>query len=392
MLSDLQQQPKCQVIKGKDNINVYPAMNGYDFIKGNPMDSLDDPGVSGRIFYHDCKFGYFDFIGNVFENLQCDSDFSMKTISTMEDYESERTSSNDFSMRARISAEGEGFGVNAAASFGFARSTNSDEQAAESVISKRNGEIIRAKATCLTHTIIMANYIRPVFTPDFIRGLKTLHEKIDAPESEQELVVADFIREFGTHYSSKTHLGAQLIYERRFESKSDSRSDQMARSSCVKNEADASISGGYSGLAGSIQASAEVEAQQANCNSVNQKSAFSADEGVESTKTISRGSRPKDLSSWVDESFTPVPIIRTLDKISELFKDEWLTSNKKYGFDMSLSGARIKDMFNKAAKKYCQIMLPGQLDANCEFIGNIYKILLLKLQSKWNTSMHNNLR
>ena len=67
--------------------------------------------------------------------------------------------------------------------------------------------------------------------------------------------------------------------------------------------------------------------------------------------------------------------------ISELFKDEWLTSNKKYGFDMSLSGARIKDMFNKAAKKYCQIMLPGQLDANCEFIGNIYKILLLKLQS-----------
>ena len=66
-----------------------------------------------------------------------------------------------------------------AASFGFARSTNSDEQAAESVISKRNGEIIRAKATCLTHTIIMSNYIRPVFTTGFIRGLKTLHEKTE---------------------------------------------------------------------------------------------------------------------------------------------------------------------------------------------------------------------
>ena len=374
MLSDLEDQPKCQVTKGKDNINVYPAMNGYDFIRGNPMDSLDDPGVRSRIFYHDCKFGYFDFIANVFENLQCDSDFSMKTISTMEDYESERTSSNDFSMRATISNEGAGFGVSAAASFGFARSTNSDEQAAESVISKRSGEIVRAKATCLTHTIIMASYIRPVFTPDFIHGLKTLHEKIDAPESEQELVVAEFIREFGTHYSSQTHLGAQLIYERRFQSKSDSRSDQMARSACVKTEAAASVSGGVNaGPYGSIQASNEVEAQQATCNSVNQKSAFSADEGLESTKTISRGSRPKNLSSWVDESFTPVPIIRTLDKISELFKDEWLSSNKKYGFDMSLSGARMKDMFNKAAKKYCQIMLPGQLDENCEFIGNSYQ-------------------
>ena len=98
----------------------------------------------------------------------------------------------------------------------------------------------------------------------------------------------------------------------------------MSRSSCVKTEADASVSGGYSGLGGSIQASAEVEAKQANCNSVKQKSAFSADEGLESTKTISRGSRPKDLKSWVDAAFTPVPIIRTLDKISDLFKDEWL--------------------------------------------------------------------
>ena len=368
MFSDQEAQPKCQVIKGKDQINVYPAMHGYDFIKGNPMDSLDDPGVRARIFYHDCKFGYFDFIADVFENLQCDSDFSMKTISTMEDYEGERTSSNQFSIKARISAEGEGFGVNAKASFGYARSTNSDEQAAESVISKRKGEIIRAKATCLTHTIILASYIRPVFTPDFIRGLKTLHEKVDASESEQELVVADFIREFGTHYSSTTHLGAQLIYERRFESKSDSRSDAMSRSSCVKTEADASVSGGYSGLGGSIQASAEVEAKQANCNSVKQKSAFSADEGLESTKTISRGSRPKDLKSWVDAAFTPVPIIRTLDKISDLFKDEWLTSNQNYGFDVSLSGGKMKEMFNKAAKKYCQIMLPGQLDENCEFI------------------------
>ena len=76
-------------------------MHGYDFIKGNPMDSLDDPGVRARIFYHDCKFGYFDFIADVFENLQCDSDFSMKTISTMEDYEGERTSSNQFSIKAR---------------------------------------------------------------------------------------------------------------------------------------------------------------------------------------------------------------------------------------------------------------------------------------------------
>ena len=372
MFPDLEEHPKCQVIKGKDKINVYPAMHGYDFVRGNPMDSLDDPGVMARIFYHDCKFGYFDFISDVYEDLQCDSDFSMKSISTMEDYEGERTSSNDFSIKAKISAEGEGFGVNAKASFGFAKSTNSDEQAAETVLSKRNGEIMRAKATCLTHTVVMDGYIRPVFTPGFIYGLKTLHEKVDSPEDEQEEAVAEFIRQFGTHYSSTTHLGAQLIYERRFESKSDSRSDKLARKDCVKMEADASVSGGYKGVSVSVKASASMEAKQAGCNSINEKSAFAADEGFESTKTISRGSRPKDLKSWVDAAFTPVPIIRTLDKISELFKDKWLTANKAYGFDTSLSGGKMKEMFNKAARKYCQIMLPGQLDENCEFIGKSY--------------------
>ena len=63
---------------------------------------------------------------------------------------------------------------------------------------------------------------------------------------------------------------------------------------------------------------------------------------------------------------------KLIEEISELFKDEWLTANKEYGFDTSLSGTKMKEMFNKAARKYCQIMLPGQLDENCEFIGKSY--------------------
>ena len=361
-------KPKCQFVKGKDKINIYPAMNGYDIVRGNPMNSLEDPGVMARIFYHDCKFGYFDFISNVYEDLQCDSDFSMKSISTMDEYEQERTGSNSFSIKARISGEGSGFGISAKASAGYARSTDSDEQAAKKVLDKNKGEIIRAKATCLTHTVTLSEFIRPVFTPDFIAGMKLLHDKVDSTTEEQEKAVATFIRQFGTHYSTHTHLGAELIYERRFQHKAKERSDKLSRKDCVKQEADYSVSASYKGAV-SASVSAEVEAKTKKCNSVNKDSAFAEDEGFEATKTISRGSRPKDLKSWIDATFTPVPIKRTLEKINELFRDDWLTANIDYGIYQNLEGAKMKIMFENATKRYCNIMLPGQLNDDCEFVG-----------------------
>ena len=139
---------------------MYGAMTGYDFVMGNPMDVIVDPGIKARIFLHDCQFGYWDFVSDVRSDLQCDSDFSMKSISSMEEYESERTSSTSMSMAASVSASGSVFGITASASAGFARATNSDERAAEKVLSKHKGEILLAKATCLTHAVSIADDVR----------------------------------------------------------------------------------------------------------------------------------------------------------------------------------------------------------------------------------------
>ena len=367
---NFQEKPKCVAVKGKDKINVYGAMRGYDFVRGNPLSSLDDPGVMARIFYHDCKYGYFSFVSDVVSELNCDSDFSMETISSMDEYEDERTSSYKFSMKADVSLEGSGFGISAKASLGFSRATDRDESAAETVLSKLDGEISLAKATCLTNSVSISEFVRPVFTDDFIRGLKSLNSVTSSKLEDKEKAVARFIREFGTHFSKTTNLGAQLIYERRFNSKAESRSDKSARAECTRNEARASVSvGGYG-----IKGSASGEVSDNKCKSVKEASAFAADEGFEETKTVSRGSRPKELKSWVDAAFTPVPITRKLEKISELFRDEWMSASDAYGFDVSLRGKQMKEVFEAAAKKYCQIMLPGVLDENCEVIGKFFSI------------------
>ena len=346
-------------------------MTGYDPIVGNSMDSIEDPGIKARIFLHDCEHGYWSFISGIRDDLQCDADFSMKTISTMQQYENERQSSTDVSTSASLSAEGSFFGISASASASYNRATNSEEIASEKVLTTYNGEIQMAKATCLTHAVSISDIVRPVFAPDFIAHLKNLHQasKSDNDQMKDDAVRA-FIFEFGTHYSKTTNLGAQLIYERRFNSKSHSKEEQSRRSGCTKKEAMASV-GVSGGVINTISVDGSIEKQNTTCSENAAAQTFDQGEDFESVRTISRGSRPKELSDWVDADFTPVAIKRTLSLITDLFKDEWLTSNELYGIDQDLSGSEIKSMFTTVVKKYCGLMLRNILDNNCEIEGII---------------------
>ena len=299
--SDMAQgKPKC-IPYPKTNING--ALTGYDPIIGNVMDSIEDPGIKARIFLHDCKHGYWSFIADIRDDLQCDSDFSMKTISSMQEYEGERQSSTDFSMGAAFSGKGSFFGITVKASAAFSLATNAEEKASEKVLSKYNGEIQTAKATCLTHSVTLSKYIRPIFTPDFIASLRTM----DAASKQgnatiKRQAVRDFIMEFGTHYAKTTNLGAQLVYERRFNSKSNSNQEASERSACTKMEA--SLSVGVSSAVNEIEAS--VDMKRKKCEAAKQKSSFDKSESFEGVRTVSRGSRPKELKSWIDSTFTPV--------------------------------------------------------------------------------------
>ena len=110
-------------------------------------------------------------------------------------------------------------------------------------------------------------------------------------------------------------------------------------------------------------------------------------------RIVSRGSRPRTLAEWVENGFKPVAIKRSLVEITSLFKDEWLTKSKRYGFDVDLSGSNMKATFERLIKDYCSLMLSGILDSNCNIVGKKYyisnknllhkfSILLLKLSFK----------
>ena len=367
-VADFSDEAKCIPVKLHTGINVYGAMTGYDVIQGNPLSSLVDPGVRARIFLHDCKFGYFDFISDVRKDLKCDSDFSMKTIDSMDAYESDRSKSNKFS--AGVSAKGEGgIGiVTVKASASYDRSSNSDAQDIAKVLNKYKGEITRAEATCLTHSISISDTVRPVFTPGFIEHLEDLDAATRFEEEDsKKKVISKFIKEFGTHYSKITKLGAQLIYERRFENTAKTSEEKKIRNGCVKDEATFEV-GVESGL---NSASVKGHFSNEDCKKSNEKSDFSNTEGFEAVKTISRGSRPTDLSKWIGANFTPIPIKRILDDLSNLFKDEWMTKSIFYGFEKDLDGSKIKAMYDTYIVQYCTLILYGILDEDCNVIGKL---------------------
>ena len=76
-------------------------------------------------------------------------------------------------------------------------------------------------------------------------------------DAQRKAAVRDFIFEFGTHYAKTTNMGAQLIYERRFSSKANTKQEENERSECTKMEASASVEveSGLSGMSASVDAS-----------------------------------------------------------------------------------------------------------------------------------------
>ena len=73
----------------------------------------------------------------------------------------------------------------------------------------------------------------------------------------------------------------------------------------------------------------------------------------------------------IDSTFTPVAIKRTLNKITDLFKDEWLTADSFYGMEENLSGSGIHSMFLEVVTQYCGLMLGSVLDNECKVKGKI---------------------
>ena len=193
----------------------------------------------------------------------------------------------------------------------------------------------------------------------------------NATAETKETEFVRFVREFGTHYARQTGMGAQLIYIRRFASKHQTTEEHKDRKKCVKSEAKFSASGGYGQF---FHINGSFKQKDKDCTESSDDERFEESETAELTKTISLGSRPKDLSKWIDAEFTPVPISRVLENITDLFRKEWLEVDEDYGFSETLNESKIKEIFDEYIQQYCRLFFSDYFYDDCtpKITGNIF--------------------
>jgi len=184
-----------------------------------------------------------------------------------------------------------------------------------------------------------------------------------------------FMKTFGTHYSIKTQLGAMLIFEERFTSRSTDSKQSTSRKECSKWAANGCIGGGASGeVSGLFEFESSTKAcagySSGKCSGSDYDSSWGDQNSLSRTTSRTVGSYPSDLNDWSnylsqkENQNLVVPVQRQLVLISKLFKKEWLSKNDDFGFSKDLDGDALTRLFNSTAENYCQKIL-GRTYAEC---------------------------
>ena len=91
------------------------------------------------------------------------------------------------------------------------------------------------------------------------------------------------------------------------------------------------------------------------CEAGSDEWGYQQETNSETSRTISRGSKPKSLDEWIDSNFTPTVIQAELDEITNLFKNSWLTDADGYGFSKAVDGDMIKSYY--VTMMHCRMQL-----------------------------------
>jgi len=328
--------------------NLISAMSGYDVSKSTPYSEAGDKGslspIFNPIYEEDGKVKLQDFISKAGEEVLCRKVFSTKSITSYDEYRKEKGSSMEFSAGGSVSASG--WGVEAKVGYDFGE-TSEDREVLDS-FKTNQGEIVMTTLSCSVYIVEIAEFIKPVFMENFIEGMRMLANGAVLKKKEY---FERFLANFGTHYQKQTRLGAKMIYEKRFKSRSQSTSESETRKACTNHAASASIGGSYAGFGGSVEAHTSSKKCKDGSNASNNTELSSETE----SSLITIGILPSNLEDWEtaikENTQKPLPLQRKLDIITRLFSTRNLEGlkfkNEKTGKEEFLNGTQMTEFFEE---------------------------------------------
>ena len=215
---------------------------------------------------------------------------------------------------------------------------------AEAFFTQEKGMISTASGWCYLHEIKINTFSPPPFSDSFKEALGNLHSVSQSTLSEKIETFKKFVRAYGTHFQSRTKLGAQIAYRTMYSSK-------------VRQEVSATTLQQCNYVKGAKVFGIQVEQSSSSCSEKDLESI-----GQYSTENIkvdilTKGSRPvSNINDWAKQSFTPVPISFELSPIINLFKKSLIDDKGLLFNGKQIVASKIRDWFVPLYFDYCNTM------------------------------------
>ena len=211
--------------------------------------------------------------------------------------------------------------------------------------SQKKGMMTLEMGLCFSYEVQLDTHYLPMFTTPFKAAIIHLNKASSMSYSYKKSAFFKFIRQYGTHFTIKTKLGAQFLHETRYSSKIRENFNSETLRECSQKSG-AKIFG------------IQVEKDSSKCTSSDQQKLNNMKRGNIEEFTITKGSRPDTIRKWSTQDFTPVPLKFQLSPIVNLFTDANFKRNNirdAYGEEISES-AYLRRWFLPMFWDYCKIV------------------------------------
>jgi len=365
--------------------NMDAALVGYNPVLSNTL-LASDPGMKATIFAptftRPAPDNRVEVNPNIlyFDDIHCQMSRSTQVVSSYQEYAKQRTGSFKFQSTETKSSSFKiplfSLLINYERKQSETKSSSTDSSFQNDVkfFKEQGGEVYLNQAKCQVFKVQIDDFAKPVFSDGFVRAIKVLaDEAADPKRHAKKAELRRFIRNFGTHYLSKSWLGATLTVESRFTRQSTSQSERNQRRECIGSAYGKSVNQGVrmntfdvKVAKGDSEVSTKVGGQggdigngsgesKLNCSSMDALKKGGAGSSFKGVKVTSVGSYPaSDTDEWAKTAGNnPRVIDFELKPIANLFRSYFLDE-----IDGLKGKAPImKKYFEDAVKEYCLTML-----------------------------------
>ena len=304
--------------------NIDWALKGYNILEGNPLQSgtAGDPGFTIPIFKAEYKGKTnADSTFMLPEGMSGQKKKICKLESETKQFSNEKDYQEELSQKA-------GLNLDLGSFLPFSFGANAEYQDQTKKMNQENNLVVLTENECTVYVVDLSTDNPPTFVEGFLVAAARLENITDTD------AYLEFFGNYGTHYLSKTHMGARYAVETEFTSQV--REEFYKEGFNINNGAEFSFAG--------VALGAKYESNDTKAL------AKKFEEKTVNTLKVAYGSNippSGKVEDWFTSAFDePLPIRYELKEISDLFTDTFMANT-------GLKYTKIFDQLKHYLKTYC---------------------------------------